>query len=312
MRHVAWGLLLVWAATAHAQELREPEEVAALLLSPQEKKRERGRKAVAGSESVAFMRAVLTHVGRRGHDTEGWILELQKEQNEATGLELRRIATLLQHLQPAPGAILNVESCCAVVPRELARQILGTDPTAKAPTCIWPSDERLRLCLGWIDKDPACRIYMSRRIASGDRSPIRIVSKRMVSYIEDVEISDDGIVDPVVAVIEAGADVRLRPVLSRDARFVTLEVLAEIAELERPIKVVEKPSPPPVRLRFQVPVVHTAEIKMTVTLPLGGHCILSMPTGKDRVALLFLRAAIGGAAIPLPRERTRGEPKKNR
>ncbi len=112
--------------------------------------------------------------------------------------------------------------------------------------------------------------------------------------------------------IEAGAELGLRPVLSQDARYVTLEVHAEIAELERPIKVVEKRVPPPLNLRIQVPVLHTAEVKTTVTLPIGGHCILSMPTGKDRVALVFLRAAIGGAAIPLPREGTRGEPKKNR
>ena len=312
MRHVAWGLLLAWAATAHAQELHEPEEVAALLLSPQEKKRERGRKVVAGSGSAAFLRAVLAHVGLRGHDPEAWILELQGEKGGAKGLKLRRITTLLQHLQPAPDAILNVESCCAVVPRELARQILGTDPTIKSPTCIWPSDERLRLCLGWIDKDPACRIYMSRRIASSDRSPIRVASKQRVTYIKGVEITDDGVADPVVAVIEAGAEIGLRPVLSRDARFVTLEVRAEITELERPIKVVDVPLPPPVKLRIQVPVVHTAKVKMTVTLPLGGHCVLSMPTSEDRVALVFLRAAIGGAAIPLPRERTRGEPSKNR
>ena len=312
MRHVAWGLLLSLAATAHAKEAHEPEEVAALLLSPQEKRRERGRKAFLRSDSVAFLRAVLVHVERRGHDREAWILELQEGRKEATGLELKRIATLLQHLLPAPDAILNVETCCAVVPRELARKILGTEPTAKSPTCIWPTDERLRLCLAWIDKDPACRIYLSRRIASSDRSPIRVASKQLVSYVEDVEIADDGIADPVVAMIEAGAELGLRPVLSQDARYVTLEVHAEIADLERPIKVVEKRVPPPLNLRIQVPVLHTAEVKTTVTLPIGGHCILSMPTGKDRVALVFLRAAIGGAAIPLPRERTRGEPKKNR
>jgi len=312
MRRVAWGFLLALAATANAQKVREPEEVAALLLSPQEGKRERGHKAVVGSDSVAFLRAVLVHVERRGHDREAWILELQEEQTEATGLELRRIATLLQHLLPAPDAILNVDSCCAVVPRELARKILGTEPTAKSPTCIWPTDERLRLCLGWVGKDPASRIYLSRRVLSSDRSAIRIASKQRVSYVKDVEITDDGIADPVVAVIEAGAEVGLRPVISRDARYVTLEVLAEIAELERPIKVVEKQLPPPVKLRIQVPVVHTAELKTTVTLPMGGHCILGMPTGADRVALVFLRAAVGGAAIPLPRERTRSEPKKNR
>ena len=45
MRFLAWGLLLAWAAAAHAQEVHDPEEVAALLLSLQQKKRERGRKA---------------------------------------------------------------------------------------------------------------------------------------------------------------------------------------------------------------------------------------------------------------------------
>ena len=112
---------------------------------------------------------MLAHVEIRGHDPDAWILELQKQQKEATGLKLRRIANLLQHLQPAPDAILNVDGCCAVVSRELARKILGTEPTAKSPTCIWPTDERLRVCLDWVDKDKESRIYLSRRIASSFR-----------------------------------------------------------------------------------------------------------------------------------------------
>ena len=119
-----------------------------------------------------------------------------------------------------------------------------------------------------------------------------------------------GVADPVIDTVMSGAEVRVRPVLSRDLRFVTLQTRVDVSDLERPLAVVEKKLPGfAERARIQVPTVVSTTLETVITLPIGGHCVVGIPAGagvagpdaKDKTVLVFLRVS-QGAAIPLPAE----------
>ena len=59
-----------------------------------------------------------------------------------------------------------------------------------------------------------------------------------------------------------------------------------------------------VKARVQIPERSETTLRNSVTLPLGGHCVLGVPVGgdSDKVVLALLRATRGGSVLALPKE----------
>ena len=213
---VALILAGLMAGPLSAEESLGAEEAAALLLSPGEAKRARAVAWMERLNSPRVLKQVLSFIGKWGHDREAWIVALESERKKASGLKLKRITEMLGHLKPDAGAVVSVDACCAVVPKELAKQILGTTPDARAPVTVWPDGNRMLLCMGWIEKDPASRVYFSRRMPVGDRTTLTVSGLKKVTYVRDIEVTPQGVADPVIDTVMSGAEVRIRTVLSRD------------------------------------------------------------------------------------------------
>lgn len=106
-----------------------------------------------------------------------------------------------------------------------------------------------------------------------------ITVRNQVAYIEDYNVQAQqnvSIADPQVATIEDGLVMEIRPVISADRRYITVEVQPTIALLQRPMDTLTTTlggagSTP---VTIQLPEVNVQRIRTTVTVPDGGAFLL--------------------------------------
>ena len=106
-----------------------------------------------------------------------------------------------------------------------------------------------------------------------------ITVRTQVAYIEDFNVQAQQnvtIADPVVGTIEDGLVLDVRPVISADRRYVTVELQPTIALLRRPLDTLTTtlggPGSTPVTI--QLPELLVQRIRTTVTVPDGGAFLL--------------------------------------
>jgi type II secretory pathway component GspD/PulD (secretin) len=113
-------------------------------------------------------------------------------------------------------------------------------------------------------------------VFNGQRSHVLSISQR--AYIQDVEVNQTGVIpvlNPVIGILNSGAILEVRPTVSHDRRYVTLEVKPTLAtELQPRI-------PAPVTLAggftsipIELPVITIQKLRSTVTIPDGGTVLL--------------------------------------
>ena len=98
-----------------------------------------------------------------------------------------------------------------------------------------------------------------------------------VAYVKDfdVEIAQAAVVaDPVVDVIKEGVVLDVRPIVSNDRRFVTLELRPTVATLTRPIRTFTTSLGTGSSVTFEVPELKKQSLKTTVVMPDGGTLLL--------------------------------------
>ncbi|MHC4931475.1 MAG: hypothetical protein ACYTGV_04715 [Planctomycetota bacterium] len=110
----------------------------------------------------------------------------------------------------------------------------------------------------------------------GQRSNISVLSQK--SYVRTYEGED-----PIAGTVRDGLVLDLRPIVSRDGRFITFEMRCVQAELADPIGTLKTPAGP-----IGVPVVLKRETAFTVTVPDGSESHLALP-GKTPL-LISIRA----------------------
>ncbi|RKY22011.1 MAG: hypothetical protein DRQ55_02370 [Planctomycetota bacterium] len=99
-----------------------------------------------------------------------------------------------------------------------------------------------------------------------------------VSFIQDYEVdvaTNAFIADPVIGVAQEGIVLDVRPTVSYDRKYITLDVQTTVAELERPFPTITTllgPNGSPVT--FQIPVLKVQDAQTTVVVPDGGAVIL--------------------------------------
>lgn len=113
-------------------------------------------------------------------------------------------------------------------------------------------------------------------VFNGQRSHVLNIQQR--AFIQDVEVNQTGVIpvlNPVIGIINSGAILEVRPTVSHDRRYVTLEVKPTLAT-ELPARI-----PAPVTLAggftsipIELPVITVQKLRATVTLPDGGTVLL--------------------------------------
>jgi type II secretory pathway component GspD/PulD (secretin) len=101
------------------------------------------------------------------------------------------------------------------------------------------SDLQLEMILTATAKSERVEIVTAPRVLvfNTARSNLSVINQ--IAYVQDfdVEIAQAAsIADPIIAIVEDGVILDVRPVVSADRRFITLEVRPTVAELQRPIR----------------------------------------------------------------------------
>jgi tetratricopeptide (TPR) repeat protein len=129
-----------------------------------------------------------------------------------------------------------------------------------------------------VRKTQRSRVVNAPRITifNGQRSHVLNISQR--AYIQDVEVNQTGVIpvlNPVIGILNSGAILEVRPTVSHDRRYVTMEVKPTLAT-ELPARL-----PAPVTLAggftsipIELPVLTIQKMRATVTVPDGGTVLL--------------------------------------
>jgi len=139
------------------------------------------------------------------------------------------------------------------------------------------NDLQLELILRAVSKSERVELVTAPRILVHNTARANLSVLNQVAYVQDfdVEIAQAAsIADPIVAVIQDGVILDVRPVVSADRRFITLELRPTIAELQRPIaeKVTTLGSQNSVTI--QLPQVEIQRVRTSIPMPDGGTVLL--------------------------------------
>lgn len=138
-------------------------------------------------------------------------------------------------------------------------------------------DTQLEVILRAVQKSDRSTLVIAPRLTAynGQRANVTVLNQ--VSYISDfdVEIAQASqIGDPIVQTLRDGVILDLRPVVSADRRFITMELRPTVAILTRPIATFQTTlaNGPPVTI--QLPELAVQRVRTTVTMPDGGTLLL--------------------------------------
>lgn len=121
-------------------------------------------------------------------------------------------------------------------------------------------------------------------VANNERASISVINE--VSYVKDfdVEIAQAAVIaDPIIDIVRDGVILDVKPVVSADRKFVTLELRPTVSVLERPIPTFATTlgSGPPVAI--EVPVLSIQRVRTTVTMPDNATLLLGgLKTAEER------------------------------
>ncbi|MHC4943719.1 MAG: type II secretion system protein GspD, partial [Planctomycetota bacterium] len=108
------------------------------------------------------------------------------------------------------------------------------------------------------------------------RSYITVINQ--VSYIQgfDVDVATSAfIANPNIGIIQEGIVLDVRPTVSYDRKYITLEIQTTVAKLQRPIRTWTTPlAGQTTPVTFQLPVLSVSSAATTVVVPDGGSLVL--------------------------------------
>lgn len=112
-------------------------------------------------------------------------------------------------------------------------------------------------------------------VFNGQRAHINVLNH--ISYVHDfeAEIAQGAVIaDPIVKVLRDGPTLDVRPVVSSDKRFVTMEVRPTLLDLVEPIATFRTSLAVGNEVELQLPVLRIQRLRTTVTIPDGATLML--------------------------------------
>ncbi len=138
-------------------------------------------------------------------------------------------------------------------------------------------DLELELILRAVAKSERIELVTAPHILVHNTARSNLTVLNQVAYIQDydVEIAQAAsIADPVVAVIEDGVILDVRPVVSADRRFITVEMRPTVAELVRPIPEFTTSLGGGTAVTLQLPQLEVSRVRTSVPIPDGATVLL--------------------------------------
>lgn len=152
--------------------------------------------------------------------------------------------------------------------------------TASGGTTIqatYLDDTQIEAILRAVEKSERSTQVIAPRVTAYNAQRANVQVLNQVSYIADydVEIAQlSQIGDPIIQQLRDGIILDIRPVISADRRFITMELRPTVALLQRPIATFQTTlgNGPPVSI--QLPEIRIQRVRTTVTVPDGGTLLL--------------------------------------
>lgn len=147
------------------------------------------------------------------------------------------------------------------------------------------NDLQLQLILRAVSKSERVELVTSPRITVYNTARGNLSVLNQVAYVQDfnVEIAQGAsIADPIVNVVQDGVVLDVRPVVSADRRFITLELRPTIATLKRPMREVVTTLGSQNSVTIQLPEVEYQRVRTSIPMPDGGTVLLGGMKVSDR------------------------------
>ncbi len=139
------------------------------------------------------------------------------------------------------------------------------------------NDIQLEMILRAVSKSERVELVTSPRISVHNTARGNLSVVNHIAYVQDfnVEIAQAAsIADPIVNIVQDGVVLDVRPVISADRRFITLELRPTIATLKRPIREVVTTLGSQNSVTIQLPEVEFQRVRTSIPMPDGGTVLL--------------------------------------
>ncbi|MCZ6597930.1 MAG: hypothetical protein O7B99_09850 [Planctomycetota bacterium] len=140
------------------------------------------------------------------------------------------------------------------------------------------NDLEFEMIVRAVSKSERVELVTAPRLLVFNTARANLTVLNQVAYVQDydVEIAQAAsIADPIIAIVEDGVILDVRPVVSADRRFITLELRPTVAELVRPIRTITTSlgnTGNPVTI--QLPELNISRARTSVPMPDGGTVLL--------------------------------------
>lgn len=175
-------------------------------------------------------------------------------------------------LPDADRPIVTIEARILEVPRGS----FDVHPTAQDPV-RYLDDLQTEVILRAAEKNERISVLAAPRLSAFSGQQANISAVNQTSFVQDydVETTKDGAVaDPIIGVLTEGLVLDLRPVLSVDGKYITVEMDGTWSKLARPIPEMEISVRGGHKVKVQLPEISTHRLKAHATMPSGGAALI--------------------------------------
>lgn len=147
------------------------------------------------------------------------------------------------------------------------------------------NDVQLELILRAVSKSERVEIVSAPSILVANTGRSNLTVLNQVVYVKDfdVEIAQAAsIADPIIDIVQDGVILDVRPVVSADRRFITLELRPTIAELKRPIAQFVTTLGSQNSVTIELPALEIQRVRTTIPMPDGATVMLGGLKVSDR------------------------------
>ncbi len=139
------------------------------------------------------------------------------------------------------------------------------------------NDLQLELILRAVDKSERIETVTAPRVTVNNGARANVSVLNQVAYVQDFDVQiaqAASIADPIIKVIQDGVILDVRPVVSADLQYITLELRPTIAQLQRPIREAPTTLGTSNSVTIQLPEVEIQRVRTSIPIPDGGTVLL--------------------------------------
>lgn len=147
------------------------------------------------------------------------------------------------------------------------------------------NDMQLELILRAVQKSERIELVSNPKVLVTNTGRANLTVLNQVVYVKDfdVEIAQAAsIADPIIDVVQDGVILDVRPVVSADRRFITLELRPTIAQLQRPIREVSTTLGSQASVTIQLPELEIQRVRTSIPMPDGSTVLLGGLKTSDK------------------------------